>query len=76
MVNCACRLHYTSAAYGAYNQLEGSFISCTPKASEIIGLYDLEIGHWAVKYQPLGKALIRTGALIQLDSGFKAAAEL
>lgn len=60
MANCACHLHYISAAYRAYKHLEGSFqafISCTPKASEIIGLYNLEIGHWAVKYQPLGKAL-------------------
>lgn len=60
MANCACHLHYISAAYRAYKHLEGpfqAFISCTPKASEIIGLYDLEIGQWAVKYQPLGKAL-------------------
>lgn len=60
MANCACHLHYISAAYGAYNHLKGpfqAFISCTPKALEIIGLYDLEIGHWAVKYQPPGKAL-------------------
>lgn len=79
MANCACHLHYISAAYEAYNHLEGpfqAFISCTPKASEIIGLHDLEIGHWAVKYQPLGKALNSDCTLIQLDSGFKAALEL
>lgn len=60
MANCACHLHYISAACRAYNHLKGpsqAFISCTPKAPGIIGLYDLEIGHWAVKYQPLGKAL-------------------